>query len=141
MTKVLLIMYRQLMSDAMMSALSGNPNFKFFLDKSYKNAEAAARTYMPDIALMEIPESKAYHPEDYLIICDGVKSVRPDCKLMLMCPENSSESRQAAVEAMRSGRIDDFIYYNVSMDYLESKLEVLSKSQLNEKQKVKEKIS
>jgi len=69
---------------------------------------------------------KANHPEDYLAICDVVKSIRPNCKLILMCPENSSESKQAAVEAMRSGRIDEFMYYNVSMDYLESKLEVLS---------------
>jgi len=53
---------------------------------------------------------------------------------MLMCPENSRESRQAAVEAMSGGRIDDFVYYNVSMDYLESKLEVLSKEQSKHKE-------
>ena len=133
MTTVLLIMYRQLMSDALIRSLSGSLKFKFYRDQSYRQAVIATQTYNPDITLVEIPENKAYQPEDYLIICDDVKSVRPECKLMLMCPENSDESRQAAVEAMRSGRIDDFIYYNVSMDYLESKLDVLSAGYSNHK--------
>ena len=102
MTRVLPIMYRQLMSDALISGLSGTQKFQFFRDQSYKNAEAAARTYLPDITLVEIPESKAMYPEDYLAICDTVKGISPGCKLMLMCPENSRESRQAAVEAMRA---------------------------------------
>ena len=126
MTKVLLIMYRKLMGDAMVNSLSKNPSFKLFLEQNYKNAGSAAMTYMPDIAVVEIPESRARHPRDYLKICTEIREASPQCKLLLMCPENSSESKHAAVDVMRAGEIDDFVYYNVSMDYLQSKLAVLT---------------
>ena len=125
MIKVLLMMYRKLMSDAVANSLGENPEFKLFLEQNYQNAECAAMSYLPDIAVVEVPESKSHQIHDYLAICTAIRRASPRCKLMLMCPENSIESKQAAVEAMKSGVIDDFIYYNVSMDYLVSKLEVL----------------
>jgi len=127
--RLLLIMYRKLMSDAMVSALSESAEFELFVEHNYANAVGAALTYMPSIALVEIPENRGALVSDYLEICAAIRRAVPRCKLMLMCPENSEESKHAAVDAMSKGAIDDFIYYNVSMDYLLSKLAVSSTCQ------------
>ena len=124
--KILLVMYRRLMRDAMSFALARNPDFDLFWEQDYHNAVCAARTYRPHIVVLEIPEGDSESPADYLEICANIKAALPCCRLMLMCPENSVACRQAAVAAMQSGAIADFIYYDVSMDYLLSKLEVLS---------------
>ena len=133
MTRVLLLMFRRIMSDAIMRSLADDSRFKFHASQNYGNAQSAAKTYTPDIALVEIPENKAYHPEDYVKICTEVRDATPGCKLLLMCPEDSGESKNAAVEAMQAGEIDDFVYYDVSIDYLVSKLLVLSTKHSNHK--------
>ena len=114
------------MSDAVKRSLSGNPDFELFLNQDYKNVKDYVLTYKPDITLVEIPESKAYHPKEYLEICAEVRETAPQCKLLLMCPENSDESKRAAVESMHSGIIEDFIFYDVSIEYLATKLKALS---------------
>jgi hypothetical protein len=140
MISVLLLMNRRIMSDAIMQTLADDSRFKFYASQKYRNVGAAARTFTPNIALVEIPESKAYHPEEYIEICTEVRDAMPGCKLLLMCPEDSGESKKAAVEAMQTGKIDDFVYYDVSIDYLVSKLLVLSGVHSNHK-KAEEKIS
>ena len=124
--RVLLIMHRRIMSDAVKRSLSGNPDFELFLNQDYKNVKDYVLTYKPDITLVEIPESNAYHPKEYLEICVEVRETAPQCKLLLMCPENSDESKRAAVESMHSGIIEDFIFYDVSIEYLATKLKALS---------------
>ena len=129
MTKVLFMMYRMIMADAMKQSLSGQ--FQMFVSKEYKNIVAAVLTFTPDITLVEIPESDAMHPEKYLQMCVEVRKEAPNCKLLLMCPEHNSESIKAVVDAMRSGKIDDYVFYDASMEYLKSKLEVLSADHSN----------
>ena len=126
MQKILLIMYRKIVSEGMKNSLANNSKIKVYTEHRYENVMYAARTHMPDVVMLEIPESKAGHPEDYLQICANLKAALPLCKLLLMCPEDSKESKQAAIDAMRSGEIDDFIYFNVTLDYLLSKLEVMN---------------
>jgi hypothetical protein len=46
--------------------------------------------------------------------------------MQTMCPENSSDGRHAAEEARRSGLIDDYVFYDASLDYLISKLDSMS---------------
>jgi len=128
-TKVLLLMYRKLMSDAMASALSENSEFELFLKQNYANAVSAAVRYTPGIALVEIPESDGARAHEYLQICAAIRRAVPTCKLMLMCPERSNVNKLAVVKAMSAGEIDNFVYYNVSMDYLLSMLAVLSNGQ------------
>ena len=125
MQKLLLIMYRKLISDGMKRFLENNPETTVYVEHIYENVLVTATTHRPDIVMLEIPESNAGKPEYYLKICAKIREALPICKLLLMCPENSMESRQAAVGAMRLGEIDDFIYFNVTFDYLLSKLEVL----------------
>ena len=44
------------------------------------------------------------------------------CMLLLMCPEQDENSITRVVEAKRKKRIDDFVFYDVTIEYLISKL-------------------
>lgn len=46
----------------------------------------------------------------------------PKCMLLLMCPEQDENSITRVVEAKRKKRIDDFVFYDVTIEYLISKL-------------------
>ena len=120
-------MYRQIISDGMKSALTKRPEIQVYAEHIYENAIHAVNTYKPDAVMLEIPESKAMLPENYLQILDEIRKVYPRCKFMLMCPDSSEVSKRAMVEAMCAGRIDDYVFYNVTMDYLLSKLDTLSR--------------
>ena len=51
--------------------------------------------------------------------------VTPQCRLMLMCPEGQTEAVRRVIEAKRKGEIDDFVFYDVSLDYLAASLQSL----------------
>ena len=44
---------------------------------------------------------------------------------MLMCPEEQQETVRRAIQAKQQGEIDDFVFYDVSMDYLTASLQTL----------------
>ena len=60
-----------------------------------------------------------------LALCAWLRQVTPGCRLMLMCPENQAEAVHRAIEAKRRGQIDDFVFYDVSLDYLAASLQSL----------------
>ena len=132
MIRVLLIMQRRIMSDAIKRSLSDEAELQFFINQDYKNIGNYVQTYKPDITLVEIPESKASQPKEYLDICAGIRQTDSRCRLLLMCPENSGESKQAAVEGVRSGILEDFIFYDVSTEYLKTKLKALGANNTNQ---------
>ena len=51
----------------------------------------------------------------------------PRGRFMLVYPDNSDVSKQEMVKAMCAGRIDDYVFYNVTMNYLLYKLETLGR--------------
>ena len=42
-----------------------------------------------------------------------------------MCPEGQTEVVNRAIAAKRKGEIDDFVFYDVSLDYLAASLQAL----------------
>ena len=60
-----------------------------------------------------------------LALCAWLREVTPHCRLMLMCPEGQTEAVHRAIEAKRKGEIDDFVFYDVSLDYLAASLQSL----------------
>ena len=60
-----------------------------------------------------------------LALCAWLREVTPHCRLMLMCPEGQPEAVSRAIEAKRRGEIDDFVFYDVSLDYLAASLQSL----------------
>ena len=91
----------------------------------YKYAIINTASRKPDIALVEIPERDGTPALDTLEICAGMKAESPECKIVLICPEEDDESVAACIEAMKQGQIEDFLFYDATVDYLVSKIEAL----------------
>ena len=122
MQKVLLVMRRKVLAQAIMNSLRDDGRFSFSAEYIYENAPITALAIRPDCAVVEVPESGEHPADETLPVCDGIRESCPGCKVLLLCPENSRESTAAAVRAKRGGRIEDFVFYDSSMDYLVAKL-------------------
>ena len=60
-----------------------------------------------------------------LALCTWLREVTPDCRLMLMCPETQQDTVNRAIVARKQKLIDDFVFYDVSLDYLTASLQSL----------------
>lgn len=96
-----------------------------YFQPDYADADVVIRGCGAYCALIEVAESGEYDADYCLALCAWLRKETPDCKLLLMCPENDVKSVTAAVEAKKEGRIDDFIFYDASLEYLLSKLRAM----------------
>jgi hypothetical protein len=124
--KVLLIMGRKVLSDALLAQVKNDMHFVLRADQSYDSAVSTAIHYRPGIVVVEIPESGSWRSaEKCLVICDAIRKQVPGCKRVLLCSEHDADSCRAAIQAKQEKRIDDFLYYDTSVNYLFFKLESL----------------
>jgi len=127
---ILLVMYRKILSDGLIALAGSNSPFNMVPEHNYGLATIAAESCSPEIALVEIPESGLWQSaEKCLAICDEIRSHFPGCKQVLLCPETDPDSCHAAILAKQNNRIDDFLFYETSFNYLFSKLEALTGNQ------------
>ena len=76
-----------------------------------------------DILLMEVAFDIGATLEDCLKEAKRLRSLRPECKTILLCDENSApEVARRVAQAKKDGLIDDFVYSSVSENYLTAML-------------------
>ena len=125
-TKVLLVMKRKMLSDALVKQTIGSSLFELTATQDYSTAALTAELCTPDISVVEIPESGPWRPaEKCLALCDAIGREVPPCKRVILFNEDDTDSYQAVIQAKRENRIDDFLFYDSSVNYLFSKLEAL----------------
>ena len=124
--RVMLVMKRKLLSDALIHQAAGSPRFELVAARDYATAALTAESYLPEIVLMEIPESgSGKTAEKCLAICDAIRRQLPNCKQVILCNEDDADSYHAVIQAKRENKIDDFLFYDSSVHYLFSKLDAL----------------
>jgi len=124
--KVLLVMNRKMLSDALIAQSGNDARFELKAEQNYATAALTAESCSPTITVVEIPESGPWNSADKcLAICDVIRRQLPDCKQVILCSENDADSCHAAIQAKRERRVDDFLFYDNSVNYLFSKLEAL----------------
>jgi len=120
----MLVMLRQPVAQGLMyklGDLSGDhPHVRVFHELDYANAEYTANSNTADVALIEAAETGEYDVFYCLALCARLRASA--CKLLLLCPEQDEASVSAAVEAKQNDLIEDFVFYDASIDYLISKL-------------------
>ena len=87
--------------------------------------DAAIRSHQVAGALLEVSEDGRQDIGFCLSLCARLRETAPGCRLMLMCPEGQAETIRLCIEAKRRGKIDDFVFYDVSLDYLIASLKSL----------------
>lgn len=122
MKHVLLFMRRKVLSSALSRLAKEKNQLRFFTETNPANLLIAAKSHRVEIAVIEAAESGEFSVHDSLRLCDEIRRGLPGCKLLLLCSENSEESKRLAISAKQEGHIDDFIFYDTSIDYLMSKL-------------------
>ena len=124
--RVLLVMNRKMLSDALIEQSASDARFELMSAQNYSTAALTAELCLPEITVVEIPESGLWKPaEKCLAICDAIRRQFPGCKQVILCNENDTEACNAAIQAKQVNRIDDFLFYDSSVRYLFSKLEAL----------------
>ena len=120
---VLLIMRRASLAQGLMAKVQDAPGLQLCYEPDYANADVAIRSHLATGALLEVAEDGAQDIDFCLALCAWLREVTPHCRLMLMCPEGQTEAVHRAIEAKRKGEIDDFVFYDVSLDYLAASLQ------------------
>ena len=124
--RVLLVMKRKMLSDALIGQYAGDSRFELVAARNYSTATLTAESLFPDITVVEIPESGPWNsPERCFAICDTIRRQFPNCKQVILCNEDDTASYNAVIKAKQEKRIDDFLFYDSSVRYLFSKLEAL----------------
>jgi len=120
---VVLVIWRKSIAQGLAQRLREDPEIHLIFEPSHSLAQAAVRSRAADAALIEVAESGEHHGiADCLSLCARLREEAPQCKLLLMCPERNRGDVSRAVEAKRSGHIDDFVFYESSIDYVAAKL-------------------
>ena len=125
---VMLILCRKVIAKLLIEHITNNTRLEVFGVYEFNRARNMAKIHRPAVALVEIPERHGDPALDALDVCADIKEVSPNCKVMLMCPEQDVQSVEACVEAKKSGKIEDYIFYDSSPEYLTSKLKALCPS-------------
>ena len=122
---VMLVLGRKVIADLLIKSIGKQANMEAFGVYDYKNAETVALSRKPHIALVEIPETHGFPAINTLNVCGEIKKANPDCKIVLLCPEHDKESVDVCIDAKQRSEIEDFLFYDSSVDYLASKLKSL----------------
>lgn len=118
-------MRRASLAQGLMAKVRDIPGIQLFYEPDYVNADVSIRGYLATGALLEVSEDGTRDINFCLTLCAWLRKVTPHCRLMLMCPEGQAETVHRAIEAKRKGEIDDFVFYDVSLDYLAASLQTL----------------
>ena len=122
MPNVVLIMQRKAIAEALMIKLRDSPHINLIYEPDYNDVLIAISSNNTKAALIEATESGPYNMNYCLQVCENLREQRPECKLLLMCPEQDEKSVKQVLDAKAENKIDDFVFYDVTIDYLASKL-------------------
>ena len=122
---VLLVMRRASLAQGLMAKARDDPDLRLCYEPDYDHVDAAIRSHQVAGALLEVSEDGRQDMGFCLSLCARLRETAPGCRLMLMCPEGQAETIRLCIEAKRRGKIDDFVFYDVSVEYLIASLKSL----------------
>ena len=128
MRDVVVSMQNTLLSEAVARSLAETGEFRVeqVLPGKTGDTFSLCRAAQADILLMEVSRLPAYTLESRLKLIECVRRTLPNCKLVLLCDENSDAELAQQVKCARQDRlIDAFLYASVTPAYLTAALDAL----------------
>ena len=122
MSAVVLIMWRRAIAESLLTKLSPVPVLRLCYEPDYSKADICVKKNNAKVALIEAAETGEHDVSQCLAICAKLRKEAEKCKFILMCPDQDEEAVAQTVSAKQEGKIDDFVFYEASFDYLSSKL-------------------
>lgn len=78
-----------------------------------------------DVAVIDVRNMHSTDKETGCSVCKLLRQALPDCRVLLLVSQDHTFERHMAIEAIRSGMVDDFVFHDTSLDYLLAKLSAL----------------
>jgi len=122
MSAIVLIMWRRAIAESLLNKLDTGPVVRLCYEPDYTQANACVKKNNAKVALIEAAETGIHGVPQCLEICAELRRETENCKLILMCPDQDEEAVAQTVNAVQEGKIDDFVFYEASFDYLTSKI-------------------
>lgn len=122
MTSIVLIMHRKAIVQELISKLQDTTDRPRIYESNYYHAIDSIRSYGGKVALIEVAESGFYNMTYCLRLCQQIREEVPGCKLLMMCPDQDERIVKEVIQTKGKGLINDFVFYDVTLDYLISKL-------------------
>ena len=125
MKNIVLVMKRASLAQGLMTRMASREDVRLYYEPDYTGACAAVRDHHAQVALLEVTEGGCCGADYCLGLCAWMRETVPACRLLLMCPERDPAAVQKMIGAKRNGLIDDFVFYETSLEYLETNLRSL----------------
>ena len=128
MRDVVVSMQNTLLSEAVARSLAETGEFRVeqVLPGKTGDTFSLCRAVQANILLMEVSRLPAYTLENRLKLIECVRRALPNCKVVLLCDENSdAELAHRVVLARQDRLIDAFLYASVTPAYLTAALDAL----------------
>lgn len=122
MPTVILIMKRKPIAQGLMNSLQDSLDINLIYEPYYHKANLAIQSNKAKAALIEVAETGPYDIEYCLALCKELRENTPECKLIIMCSEEDEKAIKLIIDSKWKKEIDDFVFYDVTIDYLASKL-------------------
>ncbi|NMA49551.1 MAG: hypothetical protein GX947_07260 [Tissierellia bacterium] len=119
---IILIMKRKPIAQGLINSLEYNSEVHLIYEPYYHKTNLAIRNHKAKAALIEVTETGPYDIGYCLALCKELRKNTPECKLVLMCSEEDEKTINLVVDAKGKKEIDDFVFFDVTIDYLASKL-------------------
>ena len=121
MVKILVSIQNGLLAEAMTAMLRESGEFEPFSIPVGKNSNVASECEILDVqmALLEVSFVNGTTLETRLNEVKQIRSKMPNCKIVLLCDENSAPNiAREVMLAKKDGLIDGFFYSSVTARYL-----------------------
>ena len=125
MKTVLFISSNKVLGQGLSAAIQAKPELDFLwaAQLHYPQAVVGVDIFHADVVILDIVDQEDMGQS--VKICQSIRQERQDIKILLLVrPEQSTVCSQV-VETKNAGLIDDFVFYDSSLNYLLAKLEAL----------------
>ena len=113
-----------MLAQSLEHTIKSNPDLELemFLFLNPQQAAVDAEVIDIDVAVVDMTVDTSEETNSILSFCEAKRNESADCHLMLMVSQNDKAGREKAIDAMKRRAIDDFVFYDTSLDYLLAKL-------------------
>ncbi|MEA4911951.1 MAG: hypothetical protein VB092_04965 [Oscillospiraceae bacterium] len=118
MKKIGFVTNNKMLAQSLASVLADGADFSLLVIAKGAQAVLDAEILQPDIAVVDADSELG----TALHLCGELRRAAPGCRLLFLLSRKSRTDSEIAVAAKKSGRIDDFLFYDSSLDYLVAKL-------------------
>ena len=125
MKTVLFISSNKVLGQGLSAAIQAKPQLDFLwaAQLHYPQAVVGVDIFHADVVILDIVDQADM--EQAVGICQPLRQVEQDLKILLLVRQEQAVVRKVAVDAKNADLADDFVFYDSSLTYLLAKLAAL----------------